>query len=359
MFVVNEDAQRRAAEAKERAIKNRYDIFFLSCAQNCNPNGDPDLNNAVRQDYMTGHGYITDVAQKANVRFAMDAMHGGEEGMEIFIRNGDNLNRKIAEVASDVSNGAIKKDGPHTIAASYRACERFLDVRAFGGVLSTGVNAGQIQGPVQFSFATSVAPIDVNNDTITRMAYAAGDYTELSKYDEEAAKRPDSKKRTMGTKNFTPHALYRGQIAVSAHLAERTGFSEYDLDVLLDALCRMYEIRPSASKMGMSVVTPVIVFKHVGTSGEDNPQTEAEAKFGCASAQDLGKCFSVELHEGVEYPRSLSDYRITFTIPGDREVFGKTVKGFPGVQYGFKMPGMPIEYHDMYVPGGKTIVISE
>ena len=49
-------------------------------------------------------------------------------------------------------------------------CDNFFDVRTFGAVMSTGINAGQVRGPVQMTFASSVEPIVPLEISITRMA---------------------------------------------------------------------------------------------------------------------------------------------------------------------------------------------
>ena len=41
----------------------------------------------------------------------------------------------------------------------FRFCHNFYDVRTFGAVMSTGVNCGQVRGPVQMTFARSLDPI--------------------------------------------------------------------------------------------------------------------------------------------------------------------------------------------------------
>ena len=49
-------------------------------------------------------------------------------------------------------------------------CENFYDIRAFGAVMTTGVNCGQVRGPVQVTFARSVDPIVPLEFSITRKA---------------------------------------------------------------------------------------------------------------------------------------------------------------------------------------------
>ena len=69
-------------------------------------------------------------------------------------------------------------------------CNNYFDIRTFGAVMSTGKNAGQVRGPIQFTFARSIDPIAVAEHSITRMAVAT----------EKEAEKQDGGNRTMGRK---------------------------------------------------------------------------------------------------------------------------------------------------------------
>ena len=113
---------------------------------------------------------------------------------------------------------------------------------------------------------------------------------------------------------FFLNALWEGSGAVrcfiSANLAGETGFDEQDLKVLLEAILNMYEHDRSASKGEMSVVSPLILFKHVGTDS-DQAQRVRQAKLGCAPAHRLFELVEVKKKAGVEVPRSYRDYDAT------------------------------------------------
>lgn len=97
--------------------------------------------------------------------------------------------------------------------------------------ISTGVNCGQVRGPVQLTFARSVSPMVALEHSIARMAVAS----------EAEAEKQGGDNRTMG-RNFTvPYGLYRAHGFVSAHLAKQTGFSEEDLKLLWESLANMFE----------------------------------------------------------------------------------------------------------------------
>ena len=69
----------------------------------------------------------------------------------------------------------------------------------------------------------------------------------------------------------------------------------------------MYEHNRSASKGEMEVVSPLIIFKHVGTDS-NLEQRVRQAKLGCAPAHKLFDLVEVKKKEHVVYPRSYHDY---------------------------------------------------
>jgi len=179
--------------------------------------------------------------------------------------------------------------------------------------MSTGPNAGQVRGPVQIAFARSLDPVMPLDVSITRMAVAEDVKEAKSSQDyvEWEAKQPEDKLRTMGRKSLIPYGLYLARGFISANLAQETGFSEDDLQLLWDALLGMYEHDRSASKGLMSVREPVFVFKHVGTDTDPTQRTN-QAKLGCAPAHKLFDLVEVHRREGVQAPRRFSDYQVTF-----------------------------------------------
>ena len=135
-------------------------------------------------------------------------------------------------------------------------CQNFFDVRTFGAVMTTGVNAGQVRGPVQLAFASSVEPVLPLEIAITRMAVTT----------EKEAEAQSGDNRTMGRKHILPYGLYRAHGFVSAKLAERTGFGEDDLQLLWQALMNMFEHDRSAAR-GEMAARKLIVFKHDSAMG--------------------------------------------------------------------------------------------
>lgn len=292
------------------AIQNRYEFMYYLACTNCNPNGDPDMGNTPRVDPQTLQGYITDVATKRRIRNYVDMAYHDEDGMNIMIQQSTNINRHIARAKREAGFGDCEKAKNAVYAGRKKACELFYDVRTFGAVMSTGPNAGQVRGPVQIAFGKSLDPILPLDIAITRMAVAEklkdGGVT-LEEYQEWEDNQPEDKLRTMGRKQLIPFGLYEIRGFISANLAEETGFDENDLNVLFEAILNMYEHDHSASKGEMAVVSPLILFKHVGTDSDER-QRVRQAKLGCAPAHKLFDLVSVTKRDGVAYPRSYQDY---------------------------------------------------
>ena len=297
------------------AINNRYEFMFYIQCVNGNPNGDPDMGNAPRMDPEDMHGYITDVAIKRRIRNYIQAAFEGQEGMNIIMQNATNINKAIAKAkeTAGVEFGAKDKDSIYK--ARKEACSMFYDVRAFGAVMSTGPNAGQVRGPVQFTFAKSINPILPLDISITRMCKTEDVKEAKSSADyEEAEQKADIELlRTMGRKQFISYGLYEARGFISANLAVETGFDENDLKALFEAILNMYEHDRSASKGEMSVISPLIIFKHVGTDS-DEKQRERQAKLGCAAAHKLFELVSIKKKNEEEPARDYRDYDIKIAM---------------------------------------------
>lgn len=316
-------------------IKNRYEfVYYLACT-NANPNGDPDMGNAPRMDPENMIGLISDVAIKRRIRNYVQFAYPDKPGMEIIMQQFTNINRFIEEVTSKVcgdeevkeskkdkksKDSGYKATKKNVSAAGQIACERFYDVRTFGAVMSTGANAGQVRGPVQIAFGKSLDPILPLDISITRMC-ATIDIKKGATEDDTSI----DKLRTMGRKQLIPFGLYEIRGFISANFAEKTKFSEKDLEILFEAIMNMYEHDHSASKGEMNVVSPLIIFKHIGTDTNEE-QREREARLGCAPAHKLFELIHVERKPDVKYPRSYHDYNASVDMN----------KVPNGVQIGFK-----------------------
>lgn len=298
------------------SIKNRYEILMYLACTDANPNGDPDMGNLARTDPDTSIGYMTDAAIKRRVRDYVGIAYAGQPGMDIFVRSGVNLNTAIAEV-KEAAGVALDDVAKQAIDESRRvACQKFFDVRTFGAVMSTGANAGQVQGPVQMAFARSLDPIDPQDIAVTRCASSNKVEGAKTAADYRAAqeKEKEDKLRTIGRKQFIPFGLYEIRGFVSANLAAQTGFDDRDFAVLCEALANMYDTLRSASKGQMQAVSPVIIFRHDGDSAQPADVQARQALLGRAPAHKLFETVECRKKDGVETPRSYRDYECKIAI---------------------------------------------
>lgn len=282
-------------------IKNRYEFVIYFDVTNGNPNGDPDAGNMPRVDPETGLGIVTDVCLKRKIRNYVETVKEDEPGYRIYIKKEVPLNRSDNEAFRKlgIENAAedtnlkkklkeLKKDGNQDLIVRDYMCNEFFDIRTFGAVVTTAVkgalNCGQIRGPVQLSFARSVDPIVAQEVTITRVAIT----TEAD---------AEKKNNEMGSKYIVPYGLYRCEGYISANLARKTtGFSEDDLKLLWDAIINMFEYDRSSLR-GQMAVRKLIIFRH-------------NSELGCAPAHKLFDLVSAKRKEGIDIPRSISDYII-------------------------------------------------
>jgi len=296
-------------------VTNRYEFVLYFDVTNGNPNGDPDAGNMPRLDPETNQGLVSDVALKRKVRNYVALAKGDAPGCEIYMSEGATLNNQhrkawaavMPDVTKDDEFKKLPKDQQKARELTKWMCANFWDIRAFGAVMSTGVNAGQVRGPVQFTFARSVEPILPLEVAITRMAATTEKDSE------------DKGGRTMGRKHIVPYGLYRAHGFVSAPLASHstkgTGFSEDDLELLWEALGNMFEHDRSAAR-GEMATRKLILFRH-------------ESALGNAQAQSLfDRVKTWRVHEGARQPvgsratdnwppaRHWSDYAVTIDREG-------------------------------------------
>ena len=275
-------------------IKNKYDFVVLFDVENGNPNGDPDAGNMPRIDTESGFGIVTDVCLKRKIRNYIEMLKEDEAGYKIYIKDNVPLNRSDAKAfeyfnVDEKDIKTSKKSDPELdIKIRNFMCQNFFDIRTFGAVMTTFVkanlNCGQVRGPVQLGFAKSIDPILPQEITITRVAITT----------ESDAERKGTE---MGRKYVVPYGLYRVEGFVSANLARKvTGFSEKDLELLWQAILNMFENDHSAAR-GKMAVRKLIIFKH-------------ESELGCAPAHKLFDSIKITKKQGIEVPRSFSDYEI-------------------------------------------------
>lgn len=314
-------------------LTNRHDILILLDVTNGNPNGDPDAGNMPRIDPTTNKGLISDVCLKRKIRNYVESFKpkgANDRGYEIMIHQGAIIN----QIVNTAKEPASKKADPNKdkdkwqLAALDWLCNRFYDLRTFGAVISTGNEIfrgstyGQVRGPVQITFGRSIDPITPLEISITRCAVA--DEKER-KVVEAAADRGTGENRTMGNKHIVPYALYSAKAYVSPVFAERTGFTNEDLDLFFEALQNMFDHDQSAARAEM-IVRGIYDFEHVGSQHPNNAeQNKREARLGCYHAHKLFEGIKVGLKPGKAFPESFDDYREGIVCTWKEETLPKGV----------------------------------
>lgn len=265
----------------------RHEFVLLFDARNSNPNGDPDAGNMPRVDPETMHGIVTDVALKRKVRDYLQLTRSSDNqemppGFGIFIQSKTALNTIIRDVGQEIG---VKESKTVNERVRDELCRRYYDIRMFGAVLSTGtLNAGQVRGPVQLTFARSIDPVLPLDIAITRQARTTEE-------------RMETGTTEMGRKPIIPYGLYRAHGYFNPYLARQAGVSREDLETLWEALQNLFEFDRSAAR-GEMHVRGLVVFSH------DNPK-------GNAPAHRLFDLVTVERRDGVSVPRGYDDYVVT------------------------------------------------
>jgi len=272
-------------------LEHKYDFILFFDVMDGNPNGDPDAGNLPRVDPETGHGLVTDVCLKRKLRNYVQLHREGVTGYDIYVKEKAVLSSVRSRAYAQTTEGTAKAD--RIVAARRFMCQNFFDVRTFGAVMSTKENnAGQVRGPVQLTFSRSIDPIVSLEHSITRMAVET----------EAEAKKQDGDNRTMGRKATVPYALYRCQGFISANLAQQTGFSAEDLELLWDGLEGMFEEDRSAAR-GFMNTRKLIIFEH-------------SSPLGNAPAHRLFERVKAQRREAQRPPRGFADYAIEIAREG-------------------------------------------
>jgi CRISPR-associated protein Csd2 len=281
----------------------KHDMVFLFDVTDGNPNGDPDAGNRPRTDDETGHGLVTDVALKRKVRdtigLAAEASGLDPAGYQIFVEAGHALNTRLEEsyTGRGFELGKRLTDDQAARARGWLTA-RYVDIRLFGAVMSTGKtpSLGQIRGPLQVGIARSVDPVVPVDHAITRV-------TQTRQADIDKGESTE-----MGGKWTVPYGLYRTDIHYSAPRGTQTGVSADDLDLFLRTLVNMFDHDRSATR-GEMAARGLYVFSH------------ADA-FGSAPAHTLsGRIHISKIGDGAA--RSFGDYKVD--VDGDALPDGVTL----------------------------------
>ena len=284
-------------------LEHKVDFVLFVAVNRANPNGDPLNGNRPRTDY-DGYGEISDVCIKRKIRNRMQDM-----GHSVFVQSADRADdgkKNLKERASELN----KYKDPVEFAKA--ACEKWLDVRAFGQVFaysgddkkkskkeenseekeSKGVSIG-VRGPVSIHCASSITPVEVISMQITKSVNG------------EAEDKKGSD--TMGWKHFVDFGLYEIKGAINVQLAEKTGFSKEDAAVLKECLRTLFvNDASSARPEGSMEVVKLYWWEH-------------NCKDGQYSSAVVHRSVRAELKAGIDIAKQASDYSIICNSLGNLE----------------------------------------
>lgn len=264
----------------------RHDFVYLFDVTDGNPNGDPDAGNLPRVDPETMQGVVTDVCIKRKIRNYVDIARGQEERNKIYVQYRGVLNEQHRRAFTALGlEPKGSKESPEVIDKTRKwMCENFYDIRTFGAVMTTGVNCGQVRGPMQLTFARSVDPVIPLDVSITRVAITkAEDSVQVQKKGGKAAAKAEAtteeegeevsgKQSEMGRKSLIPYGLYVGHGFFNPMLARASGFDADDLSLFWEAITMCWDIDRSASR-GMIALRGLYVFTHDDPKGLGNAPT--------------------------------------------------------------------------------------
>ena len=265
------------------ALANKIDFVALVSVTRANSNGDPLNGNRPRTDY-NGYGEISDVCIKRKIRNRMQDL-----GYPIFVQSDDRCDDgfgSLSERASSVMKGTKDRD-----VYARKACETWMDVRAFGQVFAfkdtKGLSVG-VRGPVSVHQAVSLSPVEIESLQITKSVSG-------EKREKGDARASD----TMGAKHFVRFGLYEIKGSINVQLAEKTGFSQEDADVVRECLRTLFVNDASSARPdGSMEVIRLFWFRH-------------NCKEGQYSSARVHRSVQVRLRDGVDLPTRAEDYEIT------------------------------------------------
>ena len=239
-------------------LQNKVDFAAIITVKNANPNGDPLNGNRPRENY-DGHGEISDVCIKRKLRNRFQDM-----GETIFVQSDDRAEDGLKSLSQRAQENIKEKLSREDYAK--KACEIWFDVRTFGQVFAfkagkkdgdkdnESVSVG-VRGPVSVHQAVSVSPIEIRSMQITKSVNS----------------EPGDKKSsdTMGMKHSIEFGAYVIYGSINVQLAEKTGFSEQDAEIVKEALRSLFENDSSSARPdGSTEVNKVFWWKHNNKTGQ-------------------------------------------------------------------------------------------
>ena len=279
------------------ALQHKIDFVALICVTMAKGNGDPLNGNRPRTDY-TGHGEISDVCIKRKIRNRMQDL-----GYKIFVQSDSRCDDGFGSLSERAS--AVMKGEKDREAYAKKACETWLDVRTFGQVFAfnkdakkgtKGVSVG-VRGPVSIHQAVSLSPVEIESLQITKSVN--GEKKKEKEQKEEDSGEAGMSSDRMGMKHFVRFGLYKIKGAINVQLAEKTGFSEDDAQVVKECLRTLFVNDASSARPdGSMEVIRLYWWEH-------------NCKDGQYPSARVHRSIKASLKPGVDIPSRVEDYEIS------------------------------------------------
>ena len=265
------------------ALQNKIDFVALVSVTMANSNGDPLNGNRPRTDY-NGLGEISDVCIKRKIRNRMQDM-----GNRIFVQSESRCDDGFGSLSERAS--AVMKTIKDREEYARIACETWLDVRTFGQVFAfkdaKGLSCG-VRGPVSIHQAVSVSPVEIESMQITKSVNG-----------EKKGKDESIASDRMGTKHFVRFGLYQVKGSINTQLAEKTGFSDEDAQIVKECLRTLFVNDASSARPdGSMEVVKLFWWEH-------------NCKDGQYSSAKVHRSVKIEPKADVLIPSSVEDYDIS------------------------------------------------
>lgn len=277
-------------------LNHKIDFVALVSVTKANSNGDPLNGNRPRTDY-NGFGEISDVCIKRKIRNRMQDL-----GHAIFVQSEDRCDDGCKSLKDRAE--AVTKDIKDKERFTQTVCDKWMDVRSFGQLFAfkgnkksdeksdekSGISVG-VREPFSIHQAVSVSPVEIEEMQITKSVN--GETTDKRSSD------------TMGMKHFVRFGLYEIKGAINVQLAEKTGFSQEDAEVIKECLRTLFvNDASSARPEGSMEVVRLYWWEH-------------NCKDGQYSSAKVHRSVRIAARSAEGIPESVDDYAITLEeLPG-------------------------------------------
>lgn len=268
---------------EKNILQNKIDFVAFVSVKGANPNGDPNNENMPRTDDEM-FGEMSSGCIHRKIRNRMQDM-----GQEIYIQSEERTDDGFCCLSDRAK--ALFSEPNNAEKCREEACTKWIDVRAFGQVfaLPKGNVSFGIRGPVTTHEAYSVDPVTIDTYGITKSVNALPPKNETSMSSDR-----------MGSKSVVKFGLYVIKGAINVQMAEKTGFTEEDAEVVKKALATLFVNDASAARPeGSMEVVKLYWFKHNNKTGQ-------------YSSAQVHRSVTAKLKEGCVIPKSVDDYDIVY-----------------------------------------------